>query len=78
LHPGSRDRERLGNSTTTLAAVSTIPSTRGHSAKTASSIWKSSPGRITTWLAVSPDGAWILYTQTDRVLADILILEGLE
>jgi Tol biopolymer transport system component len=28
-------------------------------------------------IAVSPDGAWILYAQTDRVTSDILTLEGL-
>jgi Tol biopolymer transport system component/DNA-binding winged helix-turn-helix (wHTH) protein len=27
-------------------------------------------------LAVSPDGAWILYAQTDRVTSDILVLDG--
>lgn len=26
-------------------------------------------------LAVSPDGAWILYTQDDQVIGDILMLE---
>jgi hypothetical protein len=27
-------------------------------------------------LAVSPDGAWILYAQTDQVTSDILVVDG--
>jgi Tol biopolymer transport system component/DNA-binding winged helix-turn-helix (wHTH) protein len=35
-------------------------------------------GRSGPGLAVSPDGAWILYTQEDQVIGDILMLEGLK
>jgi Tol biopolymer transport system component len=35
-------------------------------------------GRVGPGLAVSPDGAWIVYPQTDHATSDILMLEGVK